>query len=112
MKDIDQYEKILHDKILSLIEMGYQHVYVTSDHGFVLTGILDEADKQPVPNQPVRKVEERFILADGPVNDNKLIGRQDDFLVISISIMPRQTVRSARLAAMAMPMVVLLPRNA
>lgn len=79
LKDIDQYEKILHDKILSLIEMGYQHVYVTSDHGFVLTGILDEADKQPVPNQPVRKVEERFILADGPVNDNKLIGRQDDF---------------------------------
>jgi hypothetical protein len=79
LKDIDQYEKILNDKIKSLIEMGYQHVYVTSDHGFVLTGILDEADKQPVPNQPVRKVEERFILADGPVNDNKLIGRQDDF---------------------------------
>lgn len=79
LKDIDQYEKILNDKIQTLIEMGYQHVYVTTDHGFVLTGILDEADKQDVPSQPIQKVEERFILADEPVNDNKLIGRQDDF---------------------------------
>lgn len=79
LKDIDQYEKILNDKIQSLIEMGYQHVYVTTDHGFVLTGILDDSDKQEVPSQPVQKVEERFILADEPVNDNKLIGRQDDF---------------------------------
>lgn len=79
LKDIDQYEKILNDKIQSLIEMGYQHVYVTTDHGFVLTGILDDSDKQEVPSQPVQKVEERFILADEPFNDNKLIGRQDDF---------------------------------
>ena len=79
LKDIDQYEKILNDKIQSLIEMGYQHVYVTTDHGFVLTGILDDSDKQEVPSQPVQKVEERFILADEPVNDNNLIGRQDDF---------------------------------
>lgn len=79
LKDIDQYEKILNDKIHSLIEMGYQHVYVTTDHGFVLTGILDDSDKQEVPSQPVQKVEERFILADEPVSDNKLIERQDDF---------------------------------
>ena len=79
LKDIDQYEKILNDKIQLLIEMGYQHVYVTTDHGFVLTGILDDSDKQEVPSQPVQKVEERFILADEPLDDNKLIGRQDDF---------------------------------
>ena len=79
MKDIDQYEKILNDKIQSLIEMGYQHVYVTTDHGFVLTGILDDSDKQEVPSQPVQKVEERFILADELLDDNKLIGRKDDF---------------------------------
>jgi PglZ domain. len=79
LKDIDQYEKILNDKIQSLIEMGYQHVYVTTDHGFVLTGILDDSDKQEVPSQPVQKVEERFILADELLDDNKLIGRKDDF---------------------------------
>jgi hypothetical protein len=79
LKDIDQYEKILNNKIHSLIEMGYQHVYVTTDHGFVLTGILDDSDKQEVPSQPIQKVEERFILADEPVSDNKLIEWQDDF---------------------------------
>lgn len=79
LKDIDGYEKSLADKIQQLIQIGFNHVYVTTDHGFVLTGILDEADKQPVPSQPVKKVEERFILADEPVNDNKLIERQDMF---------------------------------
>lgn len=79
LKDIDKYEQSLAERIEELIDMGYRHVWVTTDHGFVLTGILDDADKQPVPSQPVKKVEERFILADEPVNDDRLIERQDDF---------------------------------
>lgn len=79
LKDISKYEQLLTEKIEQLLKMGFDHVWLTTDHGFVLTGILDEADKQPVPAQPVRKVEERFILADSPLRGEKLIERHDTF---------------------------------
>lgn len=79
LKDINSYEALLTEKIQQLLQMGYRHVWVTTDHGFVLTGILDDADKQPLPNQPVNKVDERFLLSDSPISDDKLIERSDDF---------------------------------
>lgn len=83
LKDINNYEKEIAEKIDALLSMGYSKVYVTADHGFVITGILDEADKIPVPNGDVLKLEERFSLAHErltPSNNVKLMERQDDFV--------------------------------
>jgi hypothetical protein len=59
LKDIDNYENELREKIGMLWRLGYEKVVLTTDHGFVLTGILDEADKEPKPDGEVLKVDER-----------------------------------------------------
>ncbi|MCK4830466.1 PglZ domain-containing protein, partial [bacterium] len=45
LKFISQMEDELAEKIEQLIMCGYKKVYLTSDHGFVLTGLLSESDK-------------------------------------------------------------------
>jgi hypothetical protein len=56
-----EFETVLIDKIALLLNIGYQDVYLITDHGFVLTGLLDEADKID-PNATGKKdVHERFI---------------------------------------------------
>ena len=42
---IRSYEAVLIDKISLLLNVGYQEVYLITDHAFVLTGLLEEADK-------------------------------------------------------------------
>ena len=80
LKDINVYEKEIADKIDTLLSMGYNKVYVTADHGFVITGILDEADKIPVPHGDIKKLEERFCLTNARLLNSKgLVERQDDF---------------------------------
>ena len=80
LKDINVYEKEIADKIDTLLSMGYDKVYVTADHGFVITGILDEADKIPVPHGDIKKLEERFCLTNARLLNSKgLVERQDDF---------------------------------
>lgn len=80
LKDINGYEKEIAEKIETLLDMGYNKVYVTADHGFVITGILDEADKIPVPNGEIKKLEERFCLVNARLQDSKgLVEREDDF---------------------------------
>lgn len=82
LKDINNYEQEITDKIETLLGMGYNKVYVTADHGFVITGILDEADKIPVPKGDMLKLEERFSLANEQLSAASGIGlvcRQDDF---------------------------------
>lgn len=73
LKDISAYPNILIDKIKSLLAMGYSKVYLTTDHGFVITGILDEADKIPVPAGTDIKVDERFLLSNDRIVDASLI---------------------------------------
>lgn len=74
LKDINAYEVFVSEKINELFSMGYGKVYLTADHGFVITGILDEADKIPVPNGDIIKSEERFCLAnDKPENENIIV---------------------------------------
>lgn len=81
LKDINNYEKEIAEKVDSLLDMGYAKVYVTADHGFVITGILDEADKIPAPHGDIRKLDERFCLANDQLTPSSvnLIARQDDF---------------------------------
>jgi hypothetical protein len=49
-------------KISQLLHNGYKKVYLITDHGFVLTGLLTEADKiTVVPLQGDRQTAERYI---------------------------------------------------
>ena len=73
LKDIDNYETELREKIKTLFRLGYEKVALTTDHGFVITGILDEADKEPKPNGQILKIEERFVLTENPLVSQKLI---------------------------------------
>jgi len=50
-------------KIELLLQSGYKKVFLISDHGFVLSGLLCEADKIPANTQGVAQKAERYILA-------------------------------------------------
>jgi hypothetical protein len=76
LKDIDNYESELRSKIQQLFAMGYEKVVLTTDHGFVITGILDEADKEPRPNGEIQTIEERYILTKNPLKSDKLIEKE------------------------------------
>ena len=78
LKDINAYEAFLTDKVKELLKMGYEKVVLTTDHGFVITGILDEADKVDAP-VGVDKVEERFCISTVPANAPNMIERQSAF---------------------------------
>ena len=79
LKDISCYPAQIAETVKQLLAMGYNKVYITADHGFVITGILDEADKIPVPNNKDAKVEERFILTNEPISKHNLMERTGDF---------------------------------
>jgi hypothetical protein len=49
------------EKISQLLNSGYSKVYLITDHGFVLTGILSEADKISVSIEGVHEKAERYI---------------------------------------------------
>lgn len=49
LKDIGNYPGEIAAMIRRLLDRGYDRVYITADHGFVLTGILDDADKVAAP---------------------------------------------------------------
>lgn len=79
LKDINAYEAFVSEKINELFSMGYGKVYLTADHGFVITGILDEADKIPVPDGDIIKSEERFCLANDTLEDENIIVRSQKY---------------------------------
>lgn len=52
------------DKIDTLFGCGYRTVFLVSDHGFVLTGILDEADKVEIEARGGKKAERYYLAKD------------------------------------------------
>ncbi|HCI28991.1 MAG TPA: hypothetical protein DE117_02245, partial [Fervidobacterium sp.] len=59
---VKEFEDLLIVKIQLLLHMGYKEVHFVTDHGFVLTGVLDEADKIPTDDiAGDKKVSERYI---------------------------------------------------
>ena len=76
LKDINNYEQELREKIMMLIRLGYNKIILTTDHGFVITGILDEADKEPRPAGILQKIDERYVLTEDPLQDTNLIERK------------------------------------
>lgn len=61
LKYFQETENLLAEKIETLLGSGYQKVFLVSDHGFVLTGLLDEADKISVTFSGQVKKAERYI---------------------------------------------------
>ena len=62
LKLFSELETTLVEKIQLLLQTGYQEVRLIADHGFVLTGILDESDK--IDTSVIKgnkEVKERFI---------------------------------------------------
>jgi len=49
------------EKITQLLNIGYAKVYLITDHGFVLTGLLSEADKIVDKPTGINYIDERFI---------------------------------------------------
>lgn len=80
LKDIDNYETELREKIKALFRLGYEKVVLTTDHGFVITGILDEADKEPRPDGQTLRIEERYVLTEHPLPSTKLIEIEGRYL--------------------------------
>ena len=79
LKDITNYESELIEKIAHLFRLGYNKIVLTTDHGFVLTGLLDEADKEPRPEGNILKMEERFVLTEEPLTASNLMERTDRY---------------------------------
>ncbi len=61
IKLFNEFENVLAEKIELLLKMGYHQVHLVTDHGFVLTGLLDEADKIEPKIDGKIEVHERFI---------------------------------------------------
>ncbi|MGA1871792.1 MAG: hypothetical protein ACMUJM_24970 [bacterium] len=73
LKLFEEFEQVLKDKILLLIKMGYKEVHLVTDHGFVLTGLLDESDKIEPSVKGKKEVHERFIRCEDKQNNKDLI---------------------------------------
>jgi len=69
LKFISQMVDELAEKIDQLMKCGYQKVYLTSDHGFVLTGKLAESDKVEFDFKGTVEKNERYV---------RTVVRQDD----------------------------------
>lgn len=61
IKLFSEFENVLTEKIQLLLNMGYHQVHLVTDHGFVLTGLLDEADKIDPIVAGKKEVHERFV---------------------------------------------------
>lgn len=61
IKLFSEFENLLIEKIQLLLNMGYREVYLVTDHGFVLTGLLDESDKIDPLVTGKKEVHERFV---------------------------------------------------
>tara|TARA_B100000242_G_scaffold294388_1_gene277051 strand:+ start:8981 stop:11215 length:2235 start_codon:yes stop_codon:yes gene_type:complete len=61
LKYFDQVATIFADKIKQLLQNGYKQVYLVTDHGFTITGILENSDKIEVSLTGTTDKSERYI---------------------------------------------------
>ncbi|MBP7487553.1 MAG: hypothetical protein KA789_09015 [Parabacteroides sp.] len=80
LKAFATYENFLADRIVSLFKIGFEDVYLTTDHGFVLTGNLTEADKVQIPAGHNIKKNERFLLSNDEIPLSNSICRKADYM--------------------------------
>jgi len=80
LKLVNEFEDILVEKIQLLLHIGYKEVHFVTDHGFVLTGILDESDKIPTDDiSGAKKVSERYIRSVYKQNSDKYISLHEPY---------------------------------
>ena len=80
LKLINEFEDIMVEKIQLLLHIGYKEVHLVTDHGFVLTGILDESDKIPTDDvSGAKKVSERYIRSADEQNSDKYISLHEPY---------------------------------
>jgi PglZ domain. len=80
LKAFATYETYLGDRIAYLFKLGYEEVYLTTDHGFVLTGHLMEADKIQIPTGYSIKKNERFLLSNDELSLYNTICRKGNYM--------------------------------
>jgi len=64
LKFFDKVSDTYASKIEQLFKNGYQHVYLVTDHGYVLTGLLTDADKIEVDFKGKVDKSERYIRSE------------------------------------------------
>ncbi len=79
VKLFEEFEQILKEKITQLLNMGYKEVHLVTDHGFVLTGLLDEADKITPDASGKKEVHERFIRTVEKQYNPNWVGFEDHY---------------------------------
>lgn len=78
LKYFDKVANTFATKIEQLLKNGYQNVYLVTDHGFVLTGILENSDKIEVNFQGKVNKSERFIRTEDSqsIDTNLLVEKE------------------------------------
>jgi hypothetical protein len=79
IKLFEEFELVLKEKIALLLNMGFNEVHLVTDHGFVLTGLLDEADKIEPAIKGKKKVSERYIRSVEKQDNVDLIGVEEPY---------------------------------
>ena len=85
------------EKIQTLLESGYKRVFLISDHGFVLTGLLSESDKvQVAPPGPHEKAERYIRTKEQLANQDSLVkierkNKSFEYLYFSKTMNPFKT---------------------
>lgn len=77
IKLFEEFERVLKEKITLLLNMGFTEVHLVTDHGFVLTGLLDEADKIEPTIKGKNKISERYIRSVEKQDSDDLIGVEE-----------------------------------
>lgn len=97
LKHFPQVVSNLESMIACLLDSGYTKVYLISDHGFVLTGILSESDKISTPFTEKIKTAERYIelKEDHPDGDSYIVRENKGrYFCFAKSINPFKSVGS------------------
>ena len=79
IKLFSEFETVLVDKIALLLNIGYQDVYLITDHGFVLTGLLEEADKIDPNATGKKEVHERFIRTEEKQTNSEWLAFEEPY---------------------------------
>ncbi len=81
LKYFNEVAALYASKIEQLLKNGYQNVYLVSDHGYVLTGILENSDKIEVDFKGNVNKNERFIRTADPqtIDKNLLIEKNINY---------------------------------
>ncbi len=97
LKYYDEFIGEIRDKIDTLFGCGYKKVFLVSDHGFVLTGILQESDKISL-NVPDGAKHERYCVSESKIPgvsehiiEVKKTYKKYDYLYFSRTLNPYKT---------------------